>query len=109
MLSLMKNLTLMRRISMLLQNHLSSCCAACDSNNSGSAAVPTLTLSESFETLLVEESLDDDEDGSFKLDSGSELGEDSSEISDLELIPNDKVQIQLFCYNIEGLPNIVAA
>jgi len=59
--------------------------------------------------LPVEESLEDDKDGSFKSDSGSEFGEDSSEESDLELIANDKVQIQLFCYNIEGLPNIVAA
>ena len=41
----------------------------------------------------MEESLDDDEDGSFKTDSGSGSGEDSSEESDLELIANDEVQI----------------
>jgi hypothetical protein len=61
------------------------------SNVSGSAALPTLSSSNSFETLPVEESSDDDEDGSFKLDSGSESGEDSSEESDLELIANDEV------------------
>jgi len=54
-------------------------CTPCASNNSGCAAVLTLTLSKSFGTLLVEESLDDDEDGCFKSDSGSESGEDSSE------------------------------
>ena len=61
------------------------------SNISGSAALPTLSSSNSFETLPVEESSDDDEDGSFKSDSGSESGEDSSEESDLELIANDEV------------------
>ena len=59
--------------------------------------------------LPVEESSDDDEDGSFKSDSGSESGEDSSEEPDLELIANDEVRIQLFSYDIESLPNIVAA
>jgi hypothetical protein len=65
--------------------------AARASNISGSAALPTLSSSNSFETLPVEESSDDDEDGSFKSDSGSESGEDSSEESDLELIANDEV------------------
>ena len=41
------------------------------SNVSGSAALPTLSSSNSFETLPVEESSDDDEDGSFKSDSGN--------------------------------------
>ena len=57
----------------------------------------------------MEESSDDDKDRSFKLYSGSESGKDSSEEPDLELIANDKVQIQLFFYDIECLPNIVAA
>jgi len=59
--------------------------------------------------LPVKEYSDDDKDGSFKTDSGSESGEDSSEEPDLELIANDEVLIQLFSYNIECLPNIVAA
>jgi len=49
-------------------------CTACASNISGCASVLTLSSSQSFEMLLMEESLDDDEDGSFKTDSGSELG-----------------------------------
>ena len=84
-------------------------CAAHASNISGSAALLTLSSSKSFEMLPVEVSLDDDEDGSFKLDSGSESGEDSSKEPDLELIANDEVQIQLFSHYIECLPNIVAA
>ena len=48
--------------------------AAHASNISGCASVLTLSSSQSFEMLLMEESLDDDEDGSFKTDSGSELG-----------------------------------
>jgi hypothetical protein len=83
--------------------------AARPSNVSGSAALPTLSPSNLFEMLPVEESSDDDEDGSFKSDSGSESGEDSSEEPDLELIANDEVRIQLFSYDIESLPNIVAA
>ena len=83
--------------------------ASCASNVSGSATLLTLSSSNSFQTLPVEECSDDDLDGSFKSDSGSELGEDSSEEPDLELIANDKVWIQLFSYNIECLPNIVAA
>jgi hypothetical protein len=83
--------------------------AACASNIFGSATLLTLSSSNSFETLPVEESLDDDEDGSFKSDSGSESGEDSSEEPDLELIANDEVRIQPFSYYIECLPNIVAA
>jgi hypothetical protein len=44
----------------------------------------------------VEESSDDDEDGSFKLDSGSESDDESSDESmpDLELISNNEVGIQ---------------
>ena len=59
--------------------------------------------------LPVEASSDDDEYGSFESGSGSELGEESSKEPDLELVANDKVWIQLFSYDIEGLPNIVAA
>jgi hypothetical protein len=59
--------------------------AAHDANFSGAAAPQTLSSSNSFETLLVEESLDDNKDGSFKLGSGDES------TPDLELISHDKV------------------
>lgn len=68
-------------------------CAARTSNISGGPAPATLSSSNSFETLLVEESSDDDEDGSFKSDSGDKSGEDSSDESmfDAELISNTEV------------------
>ena len=83
--------------------------AADASNISGSAALLTLSSSNSFEMLPVEEFLDDAKYGSIKSESGSESGEDPSEEPDLELIANDEVWIQLFSYDIECLPNIVAA
>jgi hypothetical protein len=63
------------------------------SNISGGLAPPTLSLSNLFEILPVEVSLDDDEDGSFKLDSGDTSGEDSSDesMSDVKLISNTEV------------------
>ena len=81
------------------------------SNVSGDAAPQTLSSSNSFDTLPVEESSDDDEDGSFKSDSGSESDDDSGDQStpDLELISNDEVGIRLFSHNLQYLPNIVAA
>ena len=82
-------------------------CAVRASNISGDAA---LSSSNSFDTLLVEES-SDDEDRSFKSDSGSESDDDSGDQStpDLELISNEEVGIQLFSHNLKYLPNIVAA
>ena len=67
--------------------------AACAVNCSGVAAPQTLSLSNSFETLMVEESSDDDKDRSFKLDPGSESSDDSGDKStpDLEPISHDKV------------------
>jgi len=62
-------------------------------NVSGGATPQTLSLSNSFETLTVEESSDDDKDRSFKLDPGSESSDDSGDKStpDLEPISHDKV------------------
>jgi hypothetical protein len=70
------------------------------SNISGRAAPPTLSLSNSFETLLVEES-SDDEDGSFQSESGSESSENSGDEStpEIEPISNDEVQVQLFSHD----------
>ena len=81
------------------------------SNVSGGAGPPTLSSSNSFETLPVEESSDDNEDGSFKSDSGSESDSDSSDEStpDLKLISNDEVRAQLFSHVLECLPDIIAA
>jgi hypothetical protein len=87
-------------------------CTAHASNISSGASPLTLSLSNSFETLLVEESSDDSEDGSFKSDSGPESDSDSSDESapDLKLISNDEVQqAQLFSYAHECLPDIIAA
>jgi len=80
-------------------------------NISDGAAPPSLSLSNSFETLLVEESSDDDQDGSFRSDSGSESDNDSSDKStpDLELISNDEVRVQLLSHDLECLPNVIAA
>jgi hypothetical protein len=64
------------------------------SNISGRAAFPTLSLSNLFETLPVEESLDDDEDGSFQSESGSES------TPEIEPISNDEVQVQLFSHDL---------
>ena len=62
-------------------------------NVSGVAAPQTLSLSNSFETLTVEESSDDDKDGSFKLDSGDKSSDNSGDKSmpDLEPISHDEV------------------
>jgi len=81
------------------------------SNISGGAGPPTLSSSNSFETLPVEESSDDNEDGSFKSDSGSESDSDSSDKStpNLKLISNDEVRAQLFSHVLECLPDIIAA
>jgi len=81
------------------------------SNVSGGAGPPTLSSSNSFETLPVEESSDDNEDGSFKSDSGSESDSDSSDKStpNLKLISNDEVRAQLFSHVLECLPDIIAA
>jgi len=81
------------------------------SNVSGGAGPPTLSSSNSFETLLVEESSDDNEDGSFKLDSGSESDSDSGDESapNLKLISNDEVRAQLFSHTLECLLDIIAA
>ena len=81
------------------------------SNISGGAGLPTLSLSNSFETLLVEESSDDNEDGSLKSDLGSESDSDSGDESmpDLKMISNDKVPAQLFSHALECLLDIIAA
>jgi hypothetical protein len=81
------------------------------SNVSGGAGPLTLSSSNLFETLLVEESSDDNEDGSFKLDSGSESDSDSGDEStpDLKLISNDEVRAQLFSHALECLLDIIAA
>jgi len=75
------------------------------------AAPQTLSSSNSFGTLPVEESSDDDQDGSFKLDSGSKSDNDSIDKStpNLELISNDEVRVQLFSHDLECLPNVIAA
>jgi hypothetical protein len=80
-------------------------------NISDGAAPPSISSSNSFETLPVEESLDDNQDGSFKSDSGSESDTDSSDKSmpNLELISNDEVRVQLFSHDLECLPNVIAA
>jgi hypothetical protein len=70
-------------------------------------APPTLTSKNSFETLTVEESLDSDEDKSFKLDSGDELHNNSGESNDLEPITNSEVCF--CCSNSKHLSNILVA
>ena len=81
------------------------------SNFSDGSGPPTLSSSNSFETLPVEETSDDNEDDSFKSDSGSESDSDSSDNSapDLKLISNDEVRAQLFSHALECLPHIIAA
>jgi hypothetical protein len=51
----------------------------------------------------VVESSDDDENQSFKEDSGDESGHSTESIS------NNEVQVHLFSYNLERLPDVVAA
>ena len=81
-------------------------------NISGSAARPlSLTSSNPFKVLPVEEPLDDEDDGSFKSDCGSESGDNSSDGSTLELaqISNDEVCAQCFSRHLKYLPNTFAA
>ncbi|KIM85637.1 hypothetical protein PILCRDRAFT_86839 [Piloderma croceum F 1598] len=76
-------------------------CTAHTSNISGGVTPPTLSSSNLFETLPVEESSDDDKDG-FRSESGSESSDNSGDKStpDLKPISNDEVQVQLFSYNL---------
>ena len=60
-----------------------------------------------FDRLLVQESPDDNEDGSFKSNPGSESDDNSGDQStpDWKLIFNDEVGIWLFSHNLDYLPN----
>lgn len=85
--------------------------------SSSSARLPPLASSNSFdsEVLPVEESSDDEDNGSFKSDCGSESGDDSGDDSTPELaqISNDDSEVcasgQHFSRNLKYLPNTFAA
>jgi hypothetical protein len=69
------------------------------SNISGGAAPPTLSSRNLFETLLVDESSDNEKDENFQSvsGSGSESSDDSGDDSTgLELISNNEVRVALF-------------
>jgi hypothetical protein len=80
------------------------------SKMSGGVASSTLSLTskKTSETLLVEESSDDEKDESFQADSGSDSG-DNSGSTDLELISNNEVRVALFFYNLKSLSNVLLA
>jgi hypothetical protein len=74
-------------------------CAPCASNIPGGAAPPTLSSRNLFETLLVDESSDDEKDENFQSvsGSGSKSSDDSGDNSTgLELISNNEVRVALF-------------
>ena len=85
--------------------------------SSSSACLPPLTSSNSFdlEVLPVEESSDNEDDGSFKLDCGFKSGDDSGDDSTPELaqISNNDLEVhasgQHFSCNLKYLPNTFAA
>ncbi|SRR6266481_4614015 len=74
--------------------------AAHVSNISGGGAPSTLPSRNPFETLLVEETSDGEDDGSFQSDSGSKSSGDNS--TDLESISNNEVRVKLFSHNLES-------
>ena len=69
------------------------CKCAAQSLNASGTTTPALSSSNLFEALLVGESLDDNEDGSFKSNLGSESGGDTSNTSSINmgLISNNEV------------------
>lgn len=87
--------------------------AARTSNISRGAAPPTLSSKNSFETLPVEESSDDENDRTFQIDSGSESlesGNNSDDKStDLDSISNNEVRVLFLYYNIASLSKVFVA
>jgi hypothetical protein len=82
-------------------------------NISGTSGARPLSLASGnpFKALPIEEPSDDKDDGSFKLDCGSESGDNSSDGSTPELaqISNDEVRAQCFSRHLKYLPNTSAA